>query len=115
MMPIPKNSQKSGLKRKIKAPTSSRKKTKIEHHSLETLPWKAVFRPTETGLDGDDGVLDLEEVEDVEVVYEQTDVGRVVKFNVSLVLRRPSDRIETAFRSLRSDQIRRKKVAARGR
>jgi hypothetical protein len=29
------------------------------------------------------GILELEEVEGVEVVYEDTDVGRVVKVNVS--------------------------------
>ena len=34
-------------------------------------------------MDGDDGILDLEEVDNVEVVFEQTDTGRVVKFNVS--------------------------------
>lgn len=39
-------------------------------------------RPLETCLDGDDGVLDLEEVDNVEVVYENTDRGRVIKFNV---------------------------------
>ena len=78
--------QKTSLKRKTKAPTSARKKFKVKHQSLESLPWKTVFRPTETGLDGDNGILDLEEVEDVEVHYEQTDAGRVVKFSVSLPL-----------------------------
>ena len=34
-------------------------------------------------MDEDDGILDLEEVDNVEVVFEQTDTGRVVKFNVS--------------------------------
>lgn len=34
-------------------------------------------------MGGDDGVLELEEVEGVEVVYETTEGGRVVKFNVS--------------------------------
>ena len=34
-------------------------------------------------MDGDDGILDLEEVDNVEVLFEQTDTGRVVKFNVS--------------------------------
>lgn len=34
-------------------------------------------------MGGDDGILDLEEVDGVEVVYEDTDAGRVVKFNVS--------------------------------
>jgi len=79
MMPIPEHRQTTGIKRKIKNSTSSRKKLKVQHFSLEGLPWKSVSRPAETGLGGDD---DLEEVGDVEVVYEQTDAGRVVKFNV---------------------------------
>ena len=36
----------------------------------------------ETGLDGDDGILELEEVDNVEVVYEEEDGGKVIKFNV---------------------------------
>jgi ATP-dependent RNA helicase DDX24/MAK5 len=83
-MPIPGDPQKTGLKRKLKTPNSARKKSKVQHQTLESLPWKTVSRPTEAGLGGDDGILDLEEVDDVEIVYEQTDVGRVVKFNVSL-------------------------------
>lgn len=39
-------------------------------------------RPMETGLDGDDGILELEEVEGVEIVYEDTGKGRVAKFKV---------------------------------
>lgn len=50
---------------------------------MDGLPWKAVRRPSETGLDGDDGILELEEVENVEVVYEDTEGGRVMRFNVS--------------------------------
>ncbi|CAA7264354.1 unnamed protein product [Cyclocybe aegerita] len=34
-------------------------------------------------MGGDDGILELEEVEGVEVVYEMTDAGRVAKFRVS--------------------------------
>lgn len=49
---------------------------------MDGLPWKAVRRPSETGLDGDDGILELEEVENVEVVYEDTEGGRVMRFNV---------------------------------
>ncbi|KZP15440.1 DEAD-domain-containing protein [Athelia psychrophila] len=67
------------LKRKLQGPTAARKKSKV---TLDGLPWKTVSRPKETGLDGDDGILDLEEVDDVEVVYEQTESGRVAKFNV---------------------------------
>ncbi|KAF5310717.1 hypothetical protein D9619_008153 [Psilocybe cf. subviscida] len=61
---------------------SSRKRTKIQHRNADELPWKSVSRPSQTGLAGDDGVLELEEVEGVEVLYEETDGGRVVKFNV---------------------------------
>ncbi|KAG2143014.1 ATP-dependent RNA helicase [Suillus clintonianus] len=71
------------VKRKAKAgPSASRKRLKIQPTSLDGLPWKAVHRPSETGLDGDDGILELEEVENVEVVYEDTEGGRVMKFNV---------------------------------
>lgn len=48
----------------------------------DDLPWKTVSRPVNTGLDGDDGILELEEVDDVEVVYEDTDGGRVARFKV---------------------------------
>ncbi|KAF9239814.1 ATP-dependent RNA helicase [Melanogaster broomeanus] len=72
--------------RKRKTPSQSRplpsKKVKVQHASLDSLPWTAVPRAVETGLDGDDGILELDEVADVEVVYEETDGGRVVKFNV---------------------------------
>lgn len=77
------NSKPAFLKRKAKAvPSASRKRIKAHPTSLDGLPWKAVRRPSETGLDGDDGILELEEVENVEVVYEDTEGGRVMKFNV---------------------------------
>ncbi|TRM63614.1 P-loop containing nucleoside triphosphate hydrolase protein [Schizophyllum amplum] len=60
----------------------SRKKTKIVHKNPDDLPWKTVKRPAVAGLDGDDGILGLEEVEGVEVVYEETAGGRVARFNV---------------------------------
>lgn len=63
---------------------SSRKKAKMQHHlSLHDLPWKILQRPQVAGLNGDDGILELEEVEGVEVVYEETESGRVARFNVS--------------------------------
>lgn len=61
---------------------SATKKTKVQHGSLNDLPWKPVARPVNTGLDGDDGILELEEVDNVEVVYEEKDGGKVVRFNV---------------------------------
>lgn len=36
----------------------------------------------EAGLGGDDGILELEEVDGVEVVYETTESGRVARFQV---------------------------------
>lgn len=61
---------------------SATKKTKVQYGSLDRLPWKSIVRPVETGLDGDDGILELEEVDNVEIVYEEKDGGKVVKFNV---------------------------------
>ncbi|KAH7868473.1 ATP-dependent RNA helicase [Lentinula edodes] len=60
---------------------SSRKKLKVEHDGADNLPWTTVSRPVETGLDGDDGILELEEVEGVEITYEETESGRVARFN----------------------------------
>ncbi|KAJ3927849.1 MAG: ATP-dependent RNA helicase [Lentinula lateritia] len=60
---------------------SSRKKIKVEHDGADSLPWTTVSRPVETALDGDDGILELEEVEGVEVTYEETETGRVARFN----------------------------------
>lgn len=62
---------------------SPRKKVKTQHLSLDNLPWKSLHRPGVAGFNGDDGILELEEVEGVEVVYEETEGGRVARFNVS--------------------------------
>lgn len=73
------------LKRKIKGGLSApRKKAKVASN-IEDLPWKTMSRPMETGLDGDDGILELEEVEGVEVVYEETEKGKVARFKVCAV------------------------------
>lgn len=84
IMPSSDVSRKAGLKRKIssKLLSSSRKKTKVQQRSADDLPWKAVRIPTEAGLQGGEGVLELEEVEGIEVVYETTEGGRIAKFNV---------------------------------
>lgn len=76
------SSKKAGIKRKLKsnAPASIRKKSKRETFAINDLPWKTIARPTEA--EGDDGILMLEEVEGVEIVYEDTAAGRVAKFNV---------------------------------
>jgi hypothetical protein len=63
-----------------------RKKTKLQHASADALPWKPVARPSEAGMGGDDGILELDEVDDVEVIYEDTEHGRVVRFNVSTLI-----------------------------
>jgi ATP-dependent RNA helicase DDX24/MAK5 len=82
-MSISESSLDAGLKRKVPAhPGASRKRAKVTHHSADDLPWKSVFRPKEAGMGGDEGILEFEEVDDVEVVYEETEHGKVVKFNV---------------------------------
>lgn len=82
-MPGDMKTKPASVKRKAKAgPSASRKRLKMQPTSLDGLPWKSIRRPSETGLDGDDGILELEEVENVEVVYEDTEGGRVMKFNV---------------------------------
>ena len=78
--------KKTGLKRKgTTKPALPRKRAKIQHRSANDLPWKSVSRPFEAGIGFDDGILDFEEVEGVEVVYETTVGGRVVKFNVNFI------------------------------
>ena len=70
-------------KRKNLPPTSHRpKKRKRTHVSLEDLSWNPVVRTHTAGLDFDEGLLELEEVDDVQVVYEETANGRVAKFLV---------------------------------
>ena len=79
---------KNGLKRKKGTKdASSRKKIKVRHNSTNDLPWKTVRRPREAHLGFEDGILELEEVEGVEVVYEETEKGgKVARFNVRRVL-----------------------------
>lgn len=71
-------------KRKAKSAVhSTRKRAKSQHLSTNDLPWKTVHRAHEAGLDSElDGIMELEEVEGVEIVYEETETGRVAKFNV---------------------------------
>ncbi|KAH9478349.1 ATP-dependent RNA helicase MAK5 [Psilocybe cubensis] len=82
-MPSTEPHKRLANKRKISNHLSlSRKKAKHQHRTADELPWKTVSRPSKTGLGGDDGILELEEVEGVEVIYENTEGGRVAKFNV---------------------------------
>ena len=74
----------AGTKRKVKpSKLAARKKAKTAHLSVDQLPWKSVARPREANASGAfDGMLELEEVSDVEVVYEETEGGKIVKFKV---------------------------------
>ncbi|TDL18785.1 ATP-dependent RNA helicase MAK5 [Rickenella mellea] len=76
-------SKKASLKRKLKSSSlnSSRKKSKVVPVGVDELPWKTLTRPSVSGVEEDVGLLMLEEVEDVEVVYEDTGSGRFAKFN----------------------------------
>ena len=52
----------------------------------DELPWKRMssryFSSEGLGEEGGAGMLEIDEVSDVEVVYEETDGGRVAKFRV---------------------------------
>jgi len=72
-------------KRKSVSPIShSPKKRKTAHASLDDLSWRPVVRMHTAGLDFDEGLLELEEVDGVQVVYEQTANGHVAKFLVRI-------------------------------
>lgn len=72
-----------GAKRKsVPKASTSRKKIKVQHRSTNDLPWKTLPRPAQASLGFEDGILELEEVEGVEVVYEDTEGGKVARFNV---------------------------------
>lgn len=72
------------LKRKLRANADNqpvkRQKLHSERLTVDGLPWKVVSRPSAAGIDEAGGMLMLEEVEGVEVSYEETPNGRVVKF-----------------------------------
>ncbi|EPQ52206.1 DEAD-domain-containing protein [Gloeophyllum trabeum ATCC 11539] len=69
-------------KRKMVPSKFARKKPKITHSNIEELPWKTVSRSKEAWSGAEDGILELEEVEGVDIVYEETETGRVAKFSV---------------------------------
>lgn len=73
-----------GLKRKTKPFASSlAKRVKIKHVLTDDLAWKKVKQPREADLGtGLDGFLELEEIEDVDVVYEETEGGKVALLKV---------------------------------
>jgi len=74
----------SGKRKAPSLQSSSKKKFKVRHNNADSLPWKTVSRPMESGMDGDDGILDLEEVSGVEVVYEETEHGKIPRFRVCI-------------------------------
>ncbi len=63
------------------------KKRKTAHVSLDNLSWRPVARAHTAGIEFDEGLVELEEVEDVQLVYEQTANGRVAKFLVRIFSR----------------------------
>jgi len=72
-------------KRKNVFPTSHlSKKRKTAQASLDSLSWRPVARAHIAGIEFDEGLLELEEVEGVQVEYEQTANGRVAKFLVRI-------------------------------
>lgn len=85
------------------ASTSSDKKDKrvkpsaIEHKrktlQIGGLPWKNIVLPSELGFDEDGGLLELDEVEGVQVVYG----AGLVTFTVSLPLRMTESSMLTIF------------------
>ena len=79
----------SSKRRKASTTSHLSKKLKTAHVSLDELSWKPVTRTHAAGLDFDEGLLDLEEVDGVEVVYDQTANGRFAKFLVRVFF--PSD------------------------
>jgi len=79
----------SSLKRKsrseFKHGTKARKRAKTGSGSsatVDALPWKTLSHAGVSGNPGDDGVLELEEVDNVQVIYEETPEGRVATFRV---------------------------------
>ncbi|CAG7847725.1 ATP-dependent RNA helicase MAK5 [Serendipita indica DSM 11827] len=82
MNPLQKKfAQRQALKRKLAAGSDQRpsKKPKVLQN-IDDLDWRVVDRPISAGIDEEGGMLMLEEVEDVEVYYEETPKGKVAKF-----------------------------------
>lgn len=82
----------SPLKRKIRSGlnhgTKSHKKAKTGSGPLvavDALPWKRLSHPGVFG-NADDTILELEEVDNVQVIYEETPKGRVATFEVRRLL-----------------------------
>ena len=52
------------------------------HVHEDQLQWKLVSRSNEAGLDDEEGMVLLEEVEGIDVEYEQAGQGKLLKFKV---------------------------------
>ncbi|KAG8802760.1 ATP-dependent RNA helicase, partial [Serendipita sp. 399] len=81
---LKKLSQRKTLKRKLDGkpnnrPTKKQKTVGVER-GLNDLDWKVVARPSAAGIDEAGGMLMLEEVEGIDVYYEETPKGKVAKF-----------------------------------
>ena len=59
-----------------------RKRLRTEVDSIDDLTWKDISHPNASGFEGDDGFLEIEEVDNIEVIYEETDNGRIATFKV---------------------------------
>jgi ATP-dependent RNA helicase DDX24/MAK5 len=81
---LQKMAKRLSLKRKLLSNSGSkqpkRRKTSSMEHKLDDLDWKEVQRPSAAGIDEAGGMLMLEEVDNVEVYYEETPKGKVAKF-----------------------------------
>jgi len=76
--------KRTSLKRKLignsDTKPAKRRRTVQEYLKLDDLAWKEVQRPSAAGIDEAGGMLMLEEVDGVEVYYEETPKGKVAKF-----------------------------------
>jgi ATP-dependent RNA helicase DDX24/MAK5 len=79
---IPRTATMLSLKRKKNSGSGLDAARKRKRVLVDDLSWKEVQRPQEAGLDELEGMLMLEEVDDVEVVYEEIGEGRIARFNV---------------------------------
>jgi ATP-dependent RNA helicase DDX24/MAK5 len=70
------------LKRRRRTPVERlvKKRRKYADAAFDDLDWRVVSRPSEAGVHEEGGMLLLEEVEGVDVVYEETEAGKRVKF-----------------------------------
>jgi ATP-dependent RNA helicase DDX24/MAK5 len=70
------------LKRRRRVPADKpiKKRRTYADGALDDLDWRVVFRLSEAGVHEEGGMLLLEEAEGVNVLYEETEAGKRVKF-----------------------------------